>query len=234
MKSILFVISVVICFSLGVFGQMPEKANETKSFENPCKFGEEDFVGENIDLNVVNTDIREILTYVTEQFGCNFVLNDSVKKISTSVKLNQIPWNVALTAILNAYDLGSRTQKTIRSDSEVTVIYIGTKTEIQNYGKCIFPSEDALFANAALFSERIAIDANSPRNPNKFEFVTKMIQKRLSRRGTLTANKESQEITITDVRGNLDALIQLIQIIEHEFTLQEQNRAEIENKEEKP
>ena len=36
------------------------------------------FVGEPINLKVVNADIRDILNYITEQYGINFVIDKSV------------------------------------------------------------------------------------------------------------------------------------------------------------
>src|SRR5690606_41415957 len=40
-------------------------------------YGDPGFVGEPINLNVVNADIRDILNYITEQYGINFVIDKS-------------------------------------------------------------------------------------------------------------------------------------------------------------
>jgi len=47
------------------------------------KYGDAGFVGEPISLNVVNADIRDILNYVTEQYGINFVIDKSVASTSS-------------------------------------------------------------------------------------------------------------------------------------------------------
>ena len=39
------------------------------------QYGQPGFVGEPINLNVVNADIRDILNYITEQYGVNFVID---------------------------------------------------------------------------------------------------------------------------------------------------------------
>jgi len=70
------------------------------------RYGEPGFVGEPISLNVVNADIREILSYITDQYGINFVLDKSVKETLVTVKVNDVPWNIALDSILQAQELG--------------------------------------------------------------------------------------------------------------------------------
>ncbi|MCV4655541.1 hypothetical protein OFM13_29835, partial [Escherichia coli] len=59
-----------------------------------------------INLNVVNADIRDILNYVTEQYGVNFVIDKSVKQVPVTVNISDVPWNIALDSILRAQELG--------------------------------------------------------------------------------------------------------------------------------
>ena len=49
-----------------------------KQSEQGRQYGQPGFVGEPINLNVVNADIRDILNYITEQYGVNFVIDSSV------------------------------------------------------------------------------------------------------------------------------------------------------------
>jgi type II secretory pathway component GspD/PulD (secretin) len=57
-------------------------------------------------LNVVNADIRDILNYITEQYGINFVIDKSVEKVPVTVNVSEVPWNIALDSILQAQELG--------------------------------------------------------------------------------------------------------------------------------
>src|SRR5436190_18770370 len=70
------------------------------------KYGDAGFVGEPINLNVVNADIRDILNYVTEQYGINFVIDSSVGAVPVTVNVQDVPWNLALDALLRANKLG--------------------------------------------------------------------------------------------------------------------------------
>src|SRR5882672_8915677 len=49
------------------------------------QYGQPGFVGEPINLNVVNADIRDILNYITEQYGVNFVIDSSVGAVPVTV-----------------------------------------------------------------------------------------------------------------------------------------------------
>src|SRR5207248_3977475 len=69
-------------------------------------YGEPGFRGETINLNVVNADIRDILSYITDQYGINFVIDKSVGSVPVTVKVNEVPWNIALDSVLQAQALG--------------------------------------------------------------------------------------------------------------------------------
>lgn len=70
------------------------------------QYGQPGFVGEPINLNVVNADIRDILNYITEQYGVNFVIDSSVRSVPVTVNVQDVPWNIALEAVLKANRLG--------------------------------------------------------------------------------------------------------------------------------
>ncbi len=77
-----------------------------KQSEQGRQYGQPGFVGEPINLNVVNADIRDILNYITEQYGVNFVIDSSVGAVPVTVNVQDVPWNVALEAVLKANRLG--------------------------------------------------------------------------------------------------------------------------------
>jgi len=77
-----------------------------KQSDQGRQYGQPGFVGEPINLNVVNADIRDILNYITEQYGVNFVIDASVGPIPVTVNVQDVPWNVALDAVLKANRLG--------------------------------------------------------------------------------------------------------------------------------
>src|SRR5437667_4071812 len=86
-------------------GVMTSPAQERQT-QQGRQYGQPGFVGEPINLNVVNADIRDILNYITEQYGVNFVIDSSVGAVNVTVNVQDVPWNVALDAVLKANRLG--------------------------------------------------------------------------------------------------------------------------------
>src|SRR5205823_812896 len=84
----------------------PMKDSMAQQSSQGRQYGQSGFVGEPINLNVVNADIRDILSYITDQYGINFVIDKSVKEIPVTVKVNEVPWNIALDSVLQAQELG--------------------------------------------------------------------------------------------------------------------------------
>src|SRR6266403_5297666 len=87
-------------------GMSPAKDNMATQSEQGRRYGQSGFVGEPINLNVVNADIRDILNYITEQYGINFVIDSSVQAVPVTVNVQDVPWNYALDALLHANKLG--------------------------------------------------------------------------------------------------------------------------------
>src|SRR5437763_13181134 len=96
------VLAIVIASSLSVAGL----AQKVEPQQQGKMYGDPGFRGEPINLNVVNADIRDILSYITDQYGINFVIDKSIKDVPVTVKVNDVPWNMALDSVLQAQGLG--------------------------------------------------------------------------------------------------------------------------------
>jgi type IV pilus assembly protein PilQ len=83
----------------------PTPANQSQASQG-AQYGQPGFVGEPISVNVVNSDIRDILNYITEQYGVNFVVDSSVAAVPVTINVTDVPWNFALDSILKANRLG--------------------------------------------------------------------------------------------------------------------------------
>src|SRR4029077_6017352 len=91
----------------------PAPVTASRQTDQGRQYGQPGFVGEPINLNVVNADIRDILNYITEQYGVNFVIASSVGPVPVTVNVQDVPWNVALDAVLKANRLGVETSGNI-------------------------------------------------------------------------------------------------------------------------
>ena len=96
----IIVLSIVSILAVAAAAQKVEPSQQGRMYGDPG------FRGEPINLNVVNADIRDILSYITDQYGINFVIDRSVKEIPVTVKVNDVPWNIALDSVLQAQGIG--------------------------------------------------------------------------------------------------------------------------------
>jgi type IV pilus assembly protein PilQ len=207
-------------------------------------YGQPGFVGEPINLNVVNADIRDILNYITEQYGINFVVDSSVGRVPVTINVTEVPWNFALDSILKANRLGV----------EVTgnILRIATSATIADEARIRATEEaargrlrEAQLDNAPLVTEFIRLNYarasgtlagaagstggfSGGSTPQSFSGgaggdalgssgdtgIMPIIGKRLSKRGSVETDGRSNTLIVTDVRENIDAIRQLIQLLD--------------------
>ena len=212
------------------------RANDKQS-DQGRQYGQPGFVGEPINLNVVNADIRDILNYITEQYGVNFVIDSSVGAVPVTVNVQDVPWNVALDAVLKANRLG------IQSDGSIlrvaTVDVLAKESDIQkvlndsrldasplvtefirlNYARASGTLAQAAGSTGAFsggatnlsFSGGAGGDATGGSGD---QGLLPIISRRLSRRGSIEVDGRSNTLIITDVKENIDAVRQLVAILD--------------------
>jgi type IV pilus assembly protein PilQ len=201
------------------------------------QYGQPGFVGEPINLNVVNADIRDILNYITEQYGVNFVIDSSVGAIPVTVNVQDVPWNVALEAVLRANRLSievngnilrvatadvlakeAETQKII-NDSRLDASPLVTEFIRLNYARASGTLAQAAGSTGAFsggstnlsFSGGAGGDATGGSGD---QGLLPIISRRLSRRGSIEVDGRSNTLIITDVKENIDAIRQLVAILD--------------------
>jgi len=216
-------------------------------------YGGAGFVGETINLNVVNADIRDILNYITEQYGVNFVIDKSVSAVPVTVNVNDVPWDIALDSVLRAQGLGVQVngtilriadQKTLASEQDVLVkirdsqldtsplltefirlnyaratgslsatagganqLTTGTTASMRVPGGVIYGDTADVMKTASQIN-RSSITSSADQG------ILPIIQKRLSRRGAVEVDGRSNTLIVTDVRENIDAIRQLVALLD--------------------
>jgi Type II secretory pathway, component HofQ len=207
-------------------------------------YGDAGFVGEPINLNVVDADVRDILSYITEQYGVNFVIDKSVKATPVTVNVSGVPWNIALDSVLQSQELGVQVNGTIlrvadskilasegeiyrlRQNNQLDTAVLYTEFVRLNYARAKdgivrgnsttgMPSGglSPQFVNTSSTSGG-AQPAAAPASGGGTEGLLPIIQRRLSRRGSVEVDARSNSLIITDVRENIDAIKQLVSILD--------------------
>jgi type IV pilus assembly protein PilQ len=236
------VIALMIVSSLGlaVAAQRIEPAQQGRMYGDPG------FRGEPINLNVVNADIRDILNYITEQYGVNFVIDKSVKASPVTVNVSDVPWNVALDSILRSQELGVQVNGSIlrvadskslavegeiyrqQMDNQLDSAALYTEFIRLNYarakgsivrgtatsGTAAGNSSMGSFTPISGGSSFSSASASSSAGGASGEGLLPIIQRRLSRRGSVEVDSRSNSLIITDVRQNIDAIRQLVAILD--------------------
>ncbi len=195
-----------------VFAQENSTDTEKQVREEQYKaFCKTDFVGEPISLNLVNADIKDVLSYITEQYGFKFTLDDSIGRVVSSVNFDNLPWNVVLGEILESKDLGIQCKG--------QVFFITTREKILKEGRCVFIDKPQ--SASTVYTEFIKLK-KLPNCPNKnkcvlaFERLTTVITRRLSKRGQVEIDESSKTLILTDERDNLSALKSLVETLDNE------------------
>jgi type IV pilus assembly protein PilQ len=216
---------------------MSPAADSMSQSQQGRHYGEPGFVGEPINLNVVNADIRDILNYITEQYGVNFVIDSSVGAVPVTVNVQDVPWNVALDAVLKANRLGiessgnilrvattevlakeSETQKVI-NDSRLDASPLVTEFIRLNYARASGTLAQAAGSTGAFsggatnlsFSGGAGGDATGGSGD---QGLLPIISRRLSRRGSIEVDGRSNTLIVTDVKENIEAIRQLTAILD--------------------
>jgi len=220
-------LSITAALAVAVAAQQTEPSSQGKHFGDPG------FRGEPINLNVVNADIRDILNYITDQYGINFVIDKSVAQVPVTVKVNDVPWNVALESILQSQELGVQVNgnilriadnKTLAAEGEILRERNNNQLDTSPLETQLIRLNYATAAGASASGTQSAGSASSGPSADSGSSsggagsgasgLLPIIKRRLSRRGSIEIDPRSNSLIITDVPQNLRAIRQLIDILD--------------------
>ncbi|HVG31924.1 MAG TPA: type IV pilus secretin PilQ [Pyrinomonadaceae bacterium] len=212
--------------------------NNTQQSEQGQRYGQPGFVGEPINLNVVNADIRDILNYITEQYGVNFVIDSSVGAVPVTVNVTDVPWNIALDAILRANRLGVDANGNIlrvatidvlaseaASQQKIANARLDNSVLLTEFIRLNYARASGTLATAAGPSSGFTGGSTSQGESNGGggggaqgssgeQGILPIISRRLSRRGSVEVDGRSNTLIVTDVRENIDAIRQLVTLLD--------------------
>lgn len=218
----------VVCrravFAFMIISALTVAAFAQKSNDGCRSYGCAGFVGEPINLKVVNADIRDILNYITEQYGINFVIDASVKApLAVTVNVNDVPWNLALDSVLESQNLAVEVKGPILRVVESEKLAKEMLIKEQN--------RQGQLDSASLYTEFIRLNyacAGKCQSQSSYkggstgggggnaedQGILGVVKKRLSRRGAVEVDSRSNTLIVTDVRENIDAIRQLVVLLD--------------------
>lgn len=230
-----FAVAIISTFAVAISAQKVDPQSQGKMY------GEPGFRGESIELSVVNTDIRDILNYITDQYGINFVIDRSVKEVPVTVKVKDVPWNVALDSVLQAQELGIQVNGNIlrvadnktlayegelvrqRQSNQLDLTPLFTEKFRLNYATVSGgASASAPTAGTSVSSPTGGAGGGGEASPEggmsagggKGSGLLPIIKRRLSRRGSVEIDARTNSLIVTDVAANLGAIKQLVSMLD--------------------
>lgn len=229
-RRVIFALMIISSLALCAAAQKVEPQQQGKMYGDP------EFRGEPIDLKVVNVDIRDVLSYITEQYGINFVIDSSVKSVPVTVNVRDVPWNVALDSILQAQDLAIQTNgsilrvvdaKKLANEQEVTekirqsqqtskldTSPLYTEFIRLNYARASGSLTQSSTTSGIAVGDTFVGSTNTTTKDSSGEGLLPIIKRRLSRRGGIEVDGRSNTLIVTDVRENIDAVRQLVSLLD--------------------
>jgi len=157
--------------------------------------GNTKFYGRRISLEVKDADIRDVFRFISEESGLNIISSEEVAG-KVSLKLKKIPWDQALTVLLQSRQLGYVKQgnilriaplKTLRAETDAAREVIESQKQLKPMRVQIFPVS---YAKA----EDLELQAK--------EFLTT--------RGKVKADKRTNSLVVTDIDDSIQKIRRLI------------------------
>ncbi len=226
-SKVLLLLVITFCLTLSALAQVTDPQNQGELYRNS------DFRGEPISLNVVNADIRDILNYITEQYGINFVIDKSVSAVPVTINVSNVPWNIALDSILKSQELDVQVngpilriaeQATLAKERELQAAIdeaqldkspLYTEFVRLNYARASGTLGGAATGGAGGFTGGSSSmggggGGGGSAGGGGDQGILGIVKKRLSRRGTVEVDGRSNTLIITDVKENIAALRKLV------------------------
>lgn len=207
-----------IFFSLFLFVTFcatPVFAQEKSNSKNQCEmYINNDFIGSPINVEFVDTNIRDVVNYFTEQFGCEFIIDEFNGYFPINTKIENVPWTIVLKSVLTSqgFDIMIKQETDKTTNMQKSFLYIATKEKIRSEYERL----------NLLYTEIIRLK-NLPICPNDtkceqpsiaFDRLKKFASRRLSRRGTIEFDERSQTLVVTDMRANVDNIKAVIGLLD--------------------
>jgi len=171
--------------------QKPGEVNDVEAARQFSRMSFEDylakpttFYGSRMSIQVSNAEILDVLKMIQEVSGVNIVVSDKVKG-KTDVTLTNVPWDQALSVVLQNAQLGY-----VRQGSVIRVAPLG---DLRDERKL---AAEALDANNSLEPLRVMVTKlNYIGAKEAEEKVTSL----LSKRGKLSVDKDAKTIVVNDI-----------------------------------
>lgn len=196
------------------------------------------YVGGPISFDLrAGVDLRDMLRFISQQYGVNFIVDKSVGPVPVDIRVTDIPWNQAIESVLRANRLGvvcesegriiriatlaavkeEQDQQRAVDEARLDSVPLVTKVKHLRYARAI----GSLAATGGGSSGRggggISGGAGASaggQGGRGTGSLLKIIESRLSKRGKIEVDGRTNSLIITDLPENFAAIEEMIALLD--------------------
>jgi len=158
------------------------------------------FYGKPISIEVRDTDIADVINFISEQSGANLVLADGVTG-KISLKLKQVPWDQALLLIMKSKQLGYIRQGNILRIAPLAQL----QAETESARKVLEAQREA---------EPVRVRVVPVSYANVTQLATQVKEFLSNNRGKVVADVRTSSLIITDIIENIERATNLVRALD--------------------
>jgi type IV pilus assembly protein PilQ len=178
-----------------------------------------DYTGDPLSLNFQNIDVRSVLQIIAEFTSINLIVSDSVTG-SITLRLDNVPWDLALETVLRSKGLDRRLQGNILMVAPATEIaeqerlQIETNKQLQQLTPLGTTFVRVKYADAGKVFELFTTKTDQRRRLNNDQSADVGTPGFLSARGSAIVDERTNTIILTDTEDKINEFRDLIDEID--------------------
>jgi type IV pilus assembly protein PilQ len=183
------------------------------------RFGDPGFVGDPISIDIAGVDINDILRFVSDNYGENFILDKSVTDVKVTVKVNDVPWNQVLESVFKANQLSSTREGLIVRVATLTALAVEQEQQrrieeekinnLPKVSKFFRLRYTRLSGGGALAGSTQALGGTGA-GAGGATGLLGIIRKNLSKVGEVDSDPRTNQIIVTDIPQKIAAVEEII------------------------
>jgi|GEM_PF-986483 len=166
--------------------------------EDSNNLGAVTYKGQKINLEVVDTDIREVVQIISEESGVNLIMDQDVKG-QVSFRLRQVPWDQALMVVLKSQALGYKRQGNVLRIAKQETL----SNEAQQISKQIENEKQARLLAGGLKVKYIPISYA------KVDVLETKLKQFSSKDGKVTFDNRTSSVVVSDYEEYINRITKL-------------------------
>jgi type IV pilus assembly protein PilQ len=191
------------------------------------------YVGGPISFDLrAGVDIRDMLRFISQQYGVNFVMDRSVGPVPVELKITDVPWNRVMESVLRANGLGWV------CDDGGKIVRVATLTSIKDEQTASWQLNEerdkakplqtwirrlryarawgtlASGGQKSTPSQTVSAPTSAQGNNGQTGTLLTIVAARLSRRGKVEVDTRTNSLIVTDTAENIQVIQQMIDTLD--------------------